>query len=269
MNFKFLLILAFFSQVLCADSFRLVTYNILSDDYAHGSEYDYVGKDLLDWQNRRSKIVERVKNLDPDVICLQEVDTDSFEYFKEAFEGFEGSFAKKGSSSKEGIGTFCKKDVFKETSHKAVLCEGTSNCGCAAVQPALFTKLILHDDQSITLVNTKIKYSKDLVPGGPIWNHVQCILKSIPKTAAIVAGDFNMEPGHPFMQDFYSAGLNDRSSTYSFYEDGNFQRIDYILTTDDLKSVPIESISSNGEKPIPNEEEPSDHLPVGSVIAYE
>ena len=61
-----------FLQFLWADSFRLVTYNILSDDYIWDGVYDYVKEDLLAWQNRRGKIVERIKYLDPDVLCLQE-----------------------------------------------------------------------------------------------------------------------------------------------------------------------------------------------------
>ncbi|NDD98877.1 endonuclease/exonuclease/phosphatase family protein [bacterium] len=270
MNSKLIMIFMVFSQFIWADSFRLVTYNILSDDYIVNGLYDHVNEEILKWQSRRDKIVERIKNLDPDVICLQELNTTSFAYFKEALEDFEGFFAKKGSSSNDGVGTFCKKNAFKETRHKAVLCDGTSNCGCAPTQPALFTNLLLKNDKVITLVNTKIKWSKDKTPSGPQWNHVQFILKSIPQTATVVVGDFNMESDHPYMQNFYLAGLQDRfPNTYSCYANKNFQKIDYILSTNDLQNTPFESTSLSEAQPLPNENEPSDHLPVGSVITYE
>jgi endonuclease/exonuclease/phosphatase family metal-dependent hydrolase len=276
MNFRVLqqallpIIFMAFSHSLCADSFRLVTYNILSDDFVQGGVYDAVSPAALDWDHRLDKIVQRLKSLEPDVICLQELNTGSFAYFKEALSGYESSFAKKGSSSDEGVGTFCKANVFKEASHRAVLCEGTSNCGCSAVQPALFTTLVLSNDKAVTLVNTKIKASVGTSPSGPSWNHVQCIIKSIPQSAAIVVGDFNMSSDHPFMGVFYSAGLNDPfSSAPSFYENGVFQRTDYILTTSDLENTSLMTSLGKAGMPIPNEEEPSDHLPLASVIAYE
>ncbi len=270
MNSKLLVIFLVFSQFISADSFRIVTYNVLSDDYIMKGLYDHVNEEILEWQNRRDNIVKRIKTLNPDVICLQELNTTSFAYFKEALEDFEGSFAKKGSSSNDGVGTFCKKNAFRETSHKAVLCEGTSYCGCVPIQPALFTYLLLKNDKVITLVNTKIKWSCDKTPKGPQWNHVQFLLKSIPQTATIVVGDFNMESDHPFMQNFYSAGFQDRfSNNYTCYANKNFQKIDYILSTSDLQNTPFESVSLSKAHPLPNENEPSDHLPLGSVITYE
>lgn len=270
MNFKILIIFLVFSQFISADSFRIVTYNILSDDYIRKGLYDHVDAEILEWQNRRSKIVERIKNLDPDVICLQELNATSFAFFKEALKNFEGFFAKKGSSSNDGVGTFCKKKAFKEIRHKAVLCDGTSRCGSMPIQPALFTTLLLKNDKVITLVNTKIKWSEDKTPCGPQWNHVQFILKSIPQTATIVTGDFNMELDHPFMLNFYSAGLQDRfTNAYSCYANKSFRKIDYILSTGDLQNTPFESASLSEARPLPNENEPSDHLPLGSVITYE
>jgi mRNA deadenylase 3'-5' endonuclease subunit Ccr4 len=258
--------------MLWGGSFRLVTYNILNEDYLWDGTYDFVSDDILSWQNRRIKIVERIKKLDPDVICLQELNTASFEYFKEVFEDFESLFAKKGSSSLSGVGTFCKKNVFKEIHHKVVLCDGTSNCGHLPIQPAIFTNLLLENDKSVTLVNTKIKWSQKTNPGDPISNHVQFILKSIPKTLTIVAGDFNMKPDHPLMEEFYSAGLQDglfHENAYSCYANKSFQKIDYILSTNDLKSVLLENFPLTSAQPIPNENEPSDHLPIGSIITYD
>ena len=277
MNFKFIFIFVLTLQMLWAggsyaDSFRLVTYNILSDEYLWDGIYDYVSDDVLSWENRRGKIIERIKELNPDVLCLQELNTASFECFKEALKAYEGSYAKKASSSDDGVGTFCKKYIFKETCHNVVFCDGTSNCGRLATQPALFTTLLFKDGKSILVVNTKIRWSKEIKPGNSASNHVQFILKSISKTGTVVVGDFNMKPDHPLMMDFYSAGLQDgfsHKNTYSCYANKEFQRIDYILSTRDLKSIPFESPFLITAQPIPNENEPSDHLPVGSLIVYE
>lgn len=272
MNSKFFLICIFISQVLWAGSFRLLTYNILSDDYLWDGVYDYVNVDILNWENRRIKIVERIKNLDPDIICLQELNSTSFEYFRGTLNDFEGFFAKKGSESHDGVGTFCKKNSFKEIQHKAVLCNGTSKCGQLSTQPAIFTNFLIEGERSITLINTKIRWSQNSTPGDPIWNHVQFLLQSIPNTLTIIVGDFNMTPAHPLMQQFYKIGLRDGfadTNTYSCYANGDFLRVDYILSTKDLQNIPFTNISLIHPHPIPNQNEPSDHLPLGSIITYE
>lgn len=272
MSFRFIIVFFAIFQIIWADSFRLVTYNILSNDYLWDGIYDHVCEDILNWENRRVKIVERIKKIAPDVVCLQELNTVSFEYFKKSLEDFEGTFAKKGNSSHHGVGTFCKRGTFKKTHHRIVLCEGTSNCACRPVQPAIFTDLLLKNGKSITLINTKIKWIQNIKLGDPVWNHVQFILNSMTEAPTIIVGDFNMKPDHPLMHDFYSAGLQDGfldKNTYSCYANKDFQRVDYILSTKDLKSIPIESFSLASAKPIPNENEPSDHLPLGRIIIYE
>jgi exonuclease III len=275
MNFKFLSVCLYLFQILWtaplpSSALLVVTYNILDDDNIQNDLYSYVNADVLCWQHRRAKIVDRIKALEPDVVCLQELNKASFEFFEKALEGFEGIFAKKGGSSSHGIGTFCKTHIFKGISHRAIAREGSCVCSTVPLEPTLFTTLFLENDRSITIVNTKIKWDKDAGPESSMGKHVQFILRSIFKTSTVIAGDLNMPPEHPLMQNFYLAGLYDGHSlvnTFSCYANWSFQKIDYILSTQDLKNVPINAPFAG--IPLPNEDEPSDHLPIASLIIYE
>ncbi len=269
MSFRYIFVLTFISSLLEAGSFRLVTYNILSDDFLWDEMYDFVDKDILFWPNRRVKIVERIKKLNPDVICLQELNSSSFEYFKESFPQFEGSFAKKLSGSEDGVGTFCRKNFFKAIQHEKKIDVSRT---AFATQPALVTTLGLDSDRSVTLVNTKIKWSKTVRIGDSIWNQIQFILKTIPSKSTVIVGDFNIQPHNPIMNQFHLSGLQDAFSdkkTYTCFANDMYQRVDYILLSKDLQSVPIECLSLDSAKPMPNETEPSDHLPIGCMVTYE
>jgi mRNA deadenylase 3'-5' endonuclease subunit Ccr4 len=63
----------------CGPSFRfsVCSYNILADKYAKHFRswlYNSVASCHLDWQHRRAMLVAELAHLQPDVICLQEVD---------------------------------------------------------------------------------------------------------------------------------------------------------------------------------------------------
>ena len=225
-------------QGLFADSFRLVSYSILSAD------------PTLSWEDRRLKLVERIQQCDPDVICLHDLNLDSFAFFEAALGDFEGAFAKKGNNSGEGIGTFCKRGVFAQVEHQAILCEGTSNCGCNPVQPALLSTLCPPSSPSILLINTQMKKVEDK-PSLPILNHIQCLIEST-QDRTLLVGNFKLRPDHFLIREFAAAGLHDvDASKWAHSTTGNCEIIDNLLFTSNLQCRPL------------------DPYPIGCVISYE
>jgi CCR4-NOT transcription complex subunit 6 len=62
--------------------FQVVSYNILCDKYATAAQYGYVASWALDWNYRKGLILNELSAAKADIICLQEVDADSFDdYF--------------------------------------------------------------------------------------------------------------------------------------------------------------------------------------------
>lgn len=70
--------LALAATSLCAGAdaapVSIVTWNLLAPSYARPAKYPWASHEHLDWPRRQAKIVERLAEVDADVVCLQEVD---------------------------------------------------------------------------------------------------------------------------------------------------------------------------------------------------
>lgn len=98
----------------------VLSYNILCDKYATKSHYGYTPSDVLSWDYRREVILNELKDHDADIVCLQEVDRESFdEYFRRelAVNDYRGVFwpktraktmAEKDAKLVDGCATFYK-----------------------------------------------------------------------------------------------------------------------------------------------------------------
>lgn len=58
-----------------------LSYNILCDKYCTQSQYGYTPTKALAWETRREMILAELKERDADIVCLQEIDQDSFNDF--------------------------------------------------------------------------------------------------------------------------------------------------------------------------------------------
>lgn len=66
------------------ETFSLMCYNVLCDRYATPQLYGYTPSWALSWEYRKELILQEVLLYGSDIICLQEVDTESYEnYFAE------------------------------------------------------------------------------------------------------------------------------------------------------------------------------------------
>lgn len=59
------------------ESFKIFNYNILCDRYANPQQYPYVPSGALEWGHRKDIILRDIQTQDADIVCLQEVNTDS------------------------------------------------------------------------------------------------------------------------------------------------------------------------------------------------
>ena len=72
---------------------KILTYNILCDYYATEKQFGYTPSGALSWDYRRETIWEEIETAGADILCLQEIDTESFEDFfcvKAALLGLNG-----------------------------------------------------------------------------------------------------------------------------------------------------------------------------------
>ncbi|CAD8052648.1 unnamed protein product [Paramecium sonneborni] len=62
----------------------ILSYNILAAIYCEQQYFSYAQNQNLQFANRSAKIINQLKNFNPDIFCLQEVD--NFEFYKEHFK---------------------------------------------------------------------------------------------------------------------------------------------------------------------------------------
>ena len=109
-------------------SFRVVTYNILADQYAStdvakNQLFASCPTECLDPGYRRPLVLSELLSYNADVICLQEVDDKMFTQLLDPglrLYGFEGVYTNKAGKVREGSAMFWRKDRFQLVSHRDV-----------------------------------------------------------------------------------------------------------------------------------------------------
>ncbi|KAJ2596393.1 Glucose-repressible alcohol dehydrogenase transcriptional effector [Coemansia sp. RSA 1721] len=77
------------------DVLTVLSYNVLCPKYATPQMYSYCPSWALSWENRRENIMAEIASLEPDIICLQEVEAGQYtDFFTEKLGdlGYEGVF---------------------------------------------------------------------------------------------------------------------------------------------------------------------------------
>ena len=77
------------------ETLSVLSYNILCDKYATPSLYGYSPSEALSWNYRKQIVLGEIKEHDTDLVCLQEVDNESFTtYFRRelAYKDYRGVF---------------------------------------------------------------------------------------------------------------------------------------------------------------------------------
>ncbi|KAF2087167.1 hypothetical protein K490DRAFT_66034 [Saccharata proteae CBS 121410] len=106
------------------DKFLVLSYNTLCDRYATQSQYGYTPSGALQWEHRRTLILDELRARNADIMCLQEIDSKSYEeYFRVALahDDYKGVFwqksrartmAEREAKLVDGCATFYKNSKF-------------------------------------------------------------------------------------------------------------------------------------------------------------
>ena len=136
------------------ETVTILSHNILCDRYATRTQYKHTPARALQWEYRRDLVFEEIKELNADIVCLQEIDQENFnEFFRKelAILGFKGFIWQKSRAR-----------TMIEREAKLV-------DGCAIFYRA--SKYILLDKQLIGFANTAIN-RPDMKGEHDIFNRV-------------------------------------------------------------------------------------------------
>lgn len=208
--------------------FTLMTYNTLCQHYATAKMYRYTPSWALDWDYRRELLKQQVIEYSADVVCLQEVETRTFEEFWTpvmASHGYKGVFhcksrartmSEKNAKKVDGCAIFYKKAKFTLVSLR-VLEYGRHVMGLDKYKKTedLFNRfmnkdniaslVVLHHiatDQNVAVAATHLHWDPAFndvkaVQVGVLLEELQGVLKKTfpdyTKAPLIICGDFNSQ----------------------------------------------------------------------------
>ena len=204
---------------------KVLNWNILADIYATEQMYDYCAPWALSWPYRKTLILKQIAALDGDIVCLQEVQNDTFEAdLRPAMEalGFDHVYAPKTRTmftnkyTSEGAAIFFRASRFRKVDHFVLDFDaraaefGHANKAqlnrLSRGNVALFTMLedTRHGGRPLVVANTHI--TADVDAGDvKIWQ-TQTLLESLHEwimrttsmhasaAPVLLCGDFNSTP---------------------------------------------------------------------------
>lgn len=263
-------------------SIRVTSYNVLADSYATKRLYPTVPPELLNWSHRGPMIVSRIQELNPDVVCLQEVEAAHWTdlYASLVPLGWEGIFAKKGMSRVDGCALLYRTGTASLQQSEAVyFSDGTPPSGHLALVGVLATGIGL-----VRVASTHLRWQADTSePESHIgYRQAAELLRRLSSTATtattattgatdvtIICGDLNIPPQHPLVQLFLDHGFSDAyaaSPQWTCAPNGRPARIDYIFASGAARAVGERVPALQQATLLPNVEQPSDHLPITARI---
>jgi mRNA deadenylase 3'-5' endonuclease subunit Ccr4 len=270
------IILFFYFPVLyCAGTidsnliFKVVSYNILSDNYLHYGGYDKLPPNVIEWQFRKDRLLNQIISLNADIICLQEINQQGFEFFLHHLRqiGYEGVFGLNPTHQGDSVATFFDTKKLKYNGHAIHPYPGTGK---------VFLEVKFGGDAPLTVVNTKFKWDQveknlDSHAGYQQSKHLLNVLQNTTNLNNVVlCGDLNMtaqQPHFKLIKDAFKDAFQNQE-VYTYQQGGQLKRIDYILHSADIISKPI--ITEQKQLlSIPSVNWPSDHLIVMATLKRE
>lgn len=202
------------------------------------------------WGYRRDAVVDLIRKENPDVLALQEDNSEQLEYIRNALNGshrvyFDQAFYKADSA----YNAILVRNTLKVAGTGAFWICGNGQAqskidGSICFRHATFVRL----QEMLLVVNVHLDHTED---AGVKQNEMKAFIEllggisGVPPTKTVVMGDFNtipkMEP-HFLLEKF---GMRDAAQLHGS-EDGTFScwtkgspsdRIDYIWLSDDLESA--------------------------------
>jgi endonuclease/exonuclease/phosphatase family metal-dependent hydrolase len=252
----------------------LATYNVLAQAYLRPEWYRAVPSALLEPAARLAAVLERVAALEADVLCLQEVEQGTAEALAAHLgrRGYHGQYQRKGQGRPDGCATFWRGAVatgVRVLAYDEGLAEQPS--GHLALAVGLRT-----EGGELEVVNTHLKWDDPTRPPEARW----CVVQARALAAwleggsapAVVCGDLNVGARDPAVAALLGAGFRDvfggAEHPHTCVAHGRTARIDHILVRGGLEGSPGPAAALEGRVALPDDREPSDHVPLVARLEW-
>jgi endonuclease/exonuclease/phosphatase family metal-dependent hydrolase len=187
---------------------RLVSWNLLAPVFSHPKKYPWCSEEHLDWSYRQKLIVAKLQQIDADLVCLQEIQSDHWDGFLELFEDtYEGILQNVTKNHPVTNAILLRKNKFhvlRQESRSRALILVLSSCDNGN-NPLYLANVHLQagmDDDE-----TRIFQLKSLLKRLNTHSSTEQSLPFQVQPPVVVVGDFNMLPTNP-VYHWLSNGAN-------------------------------------------------------------
>jgi endonuclease/exonuclease/phosphatase family metal-dependent hydrolase len=177
---------------------RLVSWNLLAPVFSHPKKYAWCAEEHLNWSYRQKLIVSELQQIDADIVCLQEIQSDHwddfFEHFEDTYEGILQNVTKNHPVTNAILVRKDKFHVLRRESRSRALILVLSSCDNGN-NPLYLANVHLQagmDDDE-----TRIFQLKSLLKRLNTHSSTEQPLPNQAQPPVVVVGDFNMLPTNP------------------------------------------------------------------------
>lgn len=256
----------------------VVTYNILAARHLVPGRYPLSPVESLVSGPRFRRIGELITSLRADLVCLQEVEQESFDLISRQLSefGYEGFHELRSPTVGEGCALYAKAGSVRV--HGRNRCDFADSPGSEGPSHRFAQLAELEAaGQSFVLANTHLQWDP---PGTPAMSHrgvaqarqLVTAINQITGTdgSAIICGDFNAGPGSDvcrvFLEAGYRAARRADADEPTCQANGRLSEVDFVFHRGFHTAAPLPRAHLNVSTPMPGPEHPSDHLLVGAVF---
>jgi CCR4-NOT transcription complex subunit 6 len=257
-------------------SFSVASYNLLANAYVQYTRYKRTPRMVLAPAWRVPALVHQVTNLGTDVLCLQEVDMETFAALKSrlAALSYEAQYARKLANQPDGCATFYRRHDFELIATRVVEyadgAHGQANSGHLAL-----ILLLRVAGRVVGIANTHLSWDPPGTANSAKLGHRQaqqllnaCRIMAPSCQGWLICGDLNATPDSEIIATLESAGFQyahaGLAQTYTCKVDAEVKMIDYLFHSPEFRAEPESVVAISDQTVLPSAEQPSDHLPIVS-----
>jgi mRNA deadenylase 3'-5' endonuclease subunit Ccr4 len=255
-------------------SFTIATYNVLASAYIQRAHYPRTPAMVLNPVWRIPALVQYIRRLKADILCLQEVEAETFVALRTSLGvmRYDAQYARKYARRPEGCAIFYKRNAFELLSARVIAYADGAGIAPDTGHIALCT-LFRSGGGILGVINTHLTWDPPSTPQNAQvgQRQTQQLLTEYVNSASdargwIIAGDFNVTPDSEIIAMVERAGLRYAHSgltgVFTCNVNSDARMIDYIFRSSELVAEPQLPVAIDDKTILPSAEQPSDHVPV-------
>lgn len=255
-------------------SFSVASYNVLASAYVHRGWYRRTPALILNPVWRTPALAHHVSALGADILCLQEVETETFAALSARLVplGYASQYARRLGGKPDGCATFYRRDLFELVDANMIVYGDAIDAQGDSGNIALIAWL-RGSEGLVGLINTHLTWDP---PGAALESRRgyrqarQLVLDWQPiaesATGWILVGDFNVTPESELVAMIEAAGFHyahqECAGACTCNVNGEAKMIDYLFYAGGLQCGPRKITPIDMRTILPSAEQPSDHVAI-------